>query len=92
MIEILSSAGKVCSRSRNLRGVLTYARKHNVKMVLSSMTDHYGALVTIHFGDDAKCITNFASWDVAQRWFRARRSWGLTVTQSRPTFESFEPA
>lgn len=90
MSVTITKEGKPVSTSRNLRGVMTYARKHGVRLWIASMTDDYGALVSITFGNGADCHTRFASWDVAQRWVRARRSWALTASNVRPTCEVWE--
>ena len=75
--------------TRNLRGILDHARRAGVRAVYLTMTDDYGARVHMSFGDGAFTRFEFASWDVAQRWFRARRSWALIPFSVTATRESY---
>lgn len=79
--------GVVIGDSRNLRGVLDFARRHSVRSWSADMTDDYGARVTLDFCSGATARFEFASWDVAQRWVRARRSWDLKGLRISPTYE-----
>lgn len=87
MSVTITKDDKPVSVSRNLRGVMTYARKHGVSDVSFRMTDSYEAAITISFQDGAHCSTHFAAWDVCQRWVRARRSWDIHAVSIRPTSE-----
>lgn len=86
---LITKAGRTVSKSRNLRGVMNYARKSYVREWRASMTDDYGARIWVTFEDGAESRFEFASWDVAQRWIRARRSWGLQAIATWPTHETF---
>ena len=79
-IEIRKDGG-VVSRSRNLRGILDYGRKHGVAKALV-LNAPEGALVRLAFEDGAFCYTEFADYSVAVGWINARRAWGLESTGS----------
>ena len=74
MIEI-RRCGEVVRRSRNLRGILDYARKQPVTSVSITRT-HDGATVYVNFYDNAVCLCTFGCFTVARDWFTNRRSWG----------------
>lgn len=82
--------GKVESDSRNLRGLMDYARRNTIQRVTLEMTEDYGALFHVRFVNGATLNTEFAGWDVAQRWVRARRSWSLKAAVIKATFEAWE--
>ena len=86
---VIWKSGKVAATSRNMRGVMRYAAKCGVSVWSMSMSDSYGAAISIVFGDGASASFDFRSWDVAQRWIRARRSWNLEGASIRPTFEGW---
>lgn len=80
-IEI-TKAGAIVARSRNLRGILSYARKSPVATVsVSSYSPVRCAHVYVQFDDGAECRTQFSSYTVAVQWVRARRSWGLEAVR-----------
>jgi hypothetical protein len=75
--------GQEVKHSRNLRGILDYARKVspvNSALVVESPKDA-SARVEFYFLDGAICITEFASAVVARNWLHARRSWGRYYVQ-----------
>lgn len=91
-LEITTGLGndrKVVARSQNLRGILTYARKHCAAHVSCSRRSDGSAFVYVRFDDYAECRTEFASYGVAIGFFRARRSWGLTEVHCSPSLTSF---
>lgn len=65
---------KVVSNSRNLRGLLDYARKHFIHRVAICNRNSHGALY-VEFENGATCRTEFADYSVLVRWILARRSW-----------------
>lgn len=71
----------VVSVSRNLRQVLSYARRHNttvIKVYSRPIEDGKGRL-TVIWRDTAVCVTDFASYQVLCTWIRARRSWSDAI-------------
>jgi hypothetical protein len=72
-IEIIKR-GAVVARSRNLRGALTYARKHGLNRIAAHRRNSHGDLY-IAFGDGAELRTRFESYSVLIGWILARRSW-----------------
>lgn len=86
MIEILKE-GKRVAYSKNLRGILDYARKHGISKVLimeNLAAERVGTL-NIIFGDGATVTTNFNSYKVLESWVAARRSWNLKETLRKST-------
>jgi len=78
-VQIVKDGGTVAT-SRNLRGILDYAREHGVVRVyvhLSSITAK--VLVLFVFADGARSMTEWASFGVACDWIVARRSWDLSL-------------
>ena len=80
-----SAPTRVCNRlgytvrtSRNLRGVLEHARRHNVDVVELRELEagHYG--VAFHFDNGDTALTNWADWRVLLDWILSRRSWSVT--------------
>lgn len=72
--------GKTVSRSKNLRGILEYARKHKIRAI--SMATHSTAGATcqhatlrITFGDNAQTAADFADVNHIKQWLRSRKSW-----------------
>lgn len=86
MVEIFKD-GKRVSHSKNLRGILDYARKHGVAKVLimENLASEFGGTLNIIFGDGATVTTNFNSYKVLESWIAARRSWNLKETLSKST-------
>lgn len=78
-METIILEGKIVARSKNLRGILTYARKRGIDRVVISKNaegSNWDATVCYEFSDGAYSIVQWASFDVAVSWTHARRSWG----------------
>jgi hypothetical protein len=68
--------GKSVAYGKDLRCILTYARKSPVVSVDCSEDIGHGYYnVTFTFSDGAKALTTWASWTVLVHWIMARRSW-----------------
>lgn len=68
-------AGKVISRSRNLRGLLRRFGTHPVKSISISRVAASGeGFLLVTFDDGAECGTMFASFDVCRDWIATRRN------------------
>lgn len=81
MIEIIRN-GRTVAKSRNLRGILDYARKSPVrKATVSCYNRERTGNVYILFEDGSECRTEFAGYIVAVEWIRARRSWQLEAVR-----------
>lgn len=65
------------AKSDNLRGILTYARKHGLRRV--QIRNIVGAErpghLYVEFADGAYVRTDFADYRVLERWVLTRRSW-----------------
>ena len=72
MVEI-TIYGKVVSLSKNLRGLLTYARNHTVVAVTITKLGVGGDL-KVDFFNGARCATHFESYGVLVEWVRTRRA------------------
>ena len=72
--------------SRNLHGILDHARRANgVDVVTINATPTGGgAVVDFEFHDGAYAKVNFASFEVANLFVKARRSWGLELVTGGP--------
>lgn len=70
---IIQLNGKTVSTSRNLRGVLSYARQHGVASVTIHSTRDGGEL-RITYGDGATSRNHFESFTVLQNWVMTRRN------------------
>jgi hypothetical protein len=68
--------GKAVSKSRNLRGVLDYGRKHGVNQVAIGERSNGGGTLVVIFDNKAVVTTTFASFVVLLDWVasRAKRS------------------
>lgn len=89
MIEI-ELAYTTVSKSKNLRGILEYARnKSSVSHATCYRQSDGGAFVYVLFDNGATCRTRFADYTVALRWFRSRRSWDLSECYCSPNMTSF---
>lgn len=77
---IRNKAGDVIRRSRNLRGVLDYARDVSpVEKVELPERSKGPYPIAFTFYDGSRADTTFEDWRVAARWVAARRSWGRPV-------------
>ncbi len=76
MSEILTKDGKLY-RSRNLRGLLDYARKHWSSYVAAVKISPIpgGGSLEVLYGDGAVGTDTFADFTVLCHWLRCRRSW-----------------
>lgn len=78
-IEIVR-CGKTVATSRNLRGILDYARLHSVvRVYVHQCDDPAKVLVLFVFDNDARSMTTWADFNVACDWIMSRRSWGLSL-------------
>lgn len=77
MIEIRNKAGRVIRRSRNLRGVLDYARAVSGVQSVVVACDHRAGVypLAFRFFDGSTCEAPFADWRVAADFLLRRRSW-----------------
>lgn len=82
-VEVFNNGGTV-SRSKNLRGILTYARKHGMERVGVTEERDGGALVAFLFKNGARCLVMFRSYTVARGFVDARRSWAMTKEVQSP--------
>jgi hypothetical protein len=75
-VEIIRDE-KVVHRSRNLRGLITHARRAGVHSAAVWRTQS-GATVYVEYSDGAYCRTDFADFTIARDFFRKRwQKWGL---------------
>lgn len=65
---------QVASRSRNLRGILEYSRRHPVERVDIWEARGGAAQLGIAWSNGSTCVTDFASFEVCKRWCAARRN------------------
>ena len=67
--------GKTVSRSKNLQGILAYARKHGIAAmsVIRSLTT--GATLLVNFKDGASTYCDFADYNLLIKWLSERKSW-----------------
>lgn len=83
MIDIkkLDSEGqpRVVARSRNLRGLITYAGKHGVQSVVGRRIEEWKGLLYVNFKDGASLVTEFANCDV-MRDFVHRKRWRWRIS------------
>lgn len=68
-------AGRIIRTSRNLRGVLDYARVSPVVRVETCRVANDEGTMRVFFKDGAECRCNFASHAVMTAWLKARRTW-----------------
>jgi hypothetical protein len=73
-LQIRDAAGKVVSRSRNLRGVRAYAGKHNCRNVFLSRMANGGGRLRLQFQDGETFLVEFASFRVLCRTVAAWRN------------------
>lgn len=105
MIHIKNKGGDVIRRSRNLRGVLDYARDVSPVQTVSITARHVPGESVYHvrftFDDGSTCTAPFADWRVAADFLLARRSWrygdwrspeACRAYHSGPLVLGYEPA
>jgi hypothetical protein len=68
-------AGRIVAKSKNLRGLLDYARKHAVTRIETIALPSDQGSMRVFFKDGAECRANFNSFKVMTNWIKARRSW-----------------
>ncbi len=66
---------RIVKRSKNLRGVLEYARLYPV-VSCCLLKQEDGCNLMLRFYDGALCDISFASYIVAKDWINKRSSWG----------------
>lgn len=77
MSEIITDTGKLY-RSRDLRGLLDYARRNYrsyVAAVAIAPLPNGGGSLEVRYADGAVGTDRFASFFVLCGWLRSRRSW-----------------
>jgi len=82
---LIGKQGQIVSQSRNLRGLLDYARRHPVVWIETQPLTWVsrdgrplwpaGARLYLRFADGAEAMTYFSSYAVLQDWIKARRTW-----------------
>ena len=81
MEVIRDKDGNIIRRSKNLRGVLEYARTHIISKIGADRIGKEEGKLMVLFHDGASYETNFASFGALKQWIRARRGWyGLPLT------------
>jgi hypothetical protein len=78
MTVTINLNGNLVASSKNLRGILDYARKVPVHRVAIYRNLNGDGLLCVTFDNGANCQTTFASYTVCIDWVKSRRSWGLT--------------
>jgi hypothetical protein len=73
MIQI-EKCGQIVKRSKNLRGLLDYARLYKPVRIEISPQGEAGRL-RVFFSDGASCSAAFCSYPVLIKWVDARKSW-----------------
>lgn len=76
--------GQAVKRSKNLRGIIEYARQTSdvAEITVERLTNpDKGTFypVTFIFRNGAECSVDWADWRVLVRWIKARRSWDTSV-------------
>jgi len=76
MIQIYKNS-EVVAQSRNLRGLIEYARnKSDVKIVSCfPKDDDFPPRMAVSYDDGAHCIVEWRSYHIMVDWVRARRKW-----------------
>lgn len=81
-VEIIKN-GKVVARSQNLRGVISYARKHLVENVSIHQGKNGDGQYHITFSDGAAVQGRFAAYSILLDWITSRaKRWDITKTES----------
>ena len=74
-VIIRNTGGRVVSRSKNLRGIVDYARNHAKPNRVDIWQNRDGsAQLGIVFADDATVITDFASFEVCRSYVARSRA------------------
>lgn len=77
--------GKVVARSRNLRGILDYARKSPVESVVIAPSPCGRGTLRVTYHNNARASAVFASFTILRDWCDARRSWPKAIIASSET-------
>jgi hypothetical protein len=81
MVRICDFHGKTVATSQNLRGVLTFARKHPVDVVKITALPEHSFRVVFYFhnvhGAHYSGETVWADWRVVCDWLASRKSWSV---------------
>lgn len=65
--------GKVVCATRNLRGILEYARRQRIgRQTLLAQVGADAKTLRVAFPDEATCVTEFASAAVLEKWIADR--------------------
>ena len=88
-VTVFNAHGEPVARSRNLRGILTYARRHPVKRASVYAKGEGRAFVVFIFQGDAESRVDFESFTVARQWVAGRRSWGLRLAGHNETLADY---
>lgn len=79
MTVFIIRPGRPSLRSRNLRGIRDYGRRHGVDTALLDLVRSTGqAYLSLKFDDGAHATAEFADWRLMRAWVRARRGWRIT--------------
>ena len=73
---LIHKNGATVKRSRNLRGILDYARENPVVKASVVVNPDESADIVFTFLDGAKSLVHFQSNQVFLDWVLRRRSWG----------------
>ena len=79
MVRIADFHGKTVATSKNLRGVLAFARKHPVNVVTVADKGNGNYEVIFYFEGclPYSAVTNWADWRVLLQWLVSRKSWSV---------------
>lgn len=75
MIKIHNRQGDCISKSKNLRGILSHARKERPINIVLHKCENGSGLLRVRFADYAHTRAKFASFEVMQEWLMDRKSW-----------------
>lgn len=82
MVQIIKNS-RVVSQSKNLRGIVAYARQVKLASIVIQPKPDLSASLAISWVDGATCFTNFASYTVCQHWCNKktiRLGWPIAST------------
>lgn len=72
MVNIILN-GQIVATSKNLSGVLNYARKHQITRVETCKFAELKGSLRVFYSNGAECRTLFESHNVMLQWVKARR-------------------
>ena len=74
-VRVVNQAGEVVARSRNLRGILDYARRSPVVKVQGEphTANPFNGFLAVHYADGATACALFADVRVMRAWIKDRR-------------------